>query len=315
MKEQRGRMFLPFISPQDCDLTVSFEFFPPKTEKMEATLWASLDLLAPLGPKFVSVTYGAGGTTRERTHEVVTQIQSKTGLEAAAHLTCVGATRAEIDQIAREYWAAGIRHVVALRGDLPPGPERHRYHPTPGGYNYASDLVEGLKKIAPFEVSVAGYPEKHPEAASMEADLLHLKRKVDAGADRVITQFLMEPETFLRFRDRVAASGIRIPVVPGILPITNFRKAVVFSQECGTHIPVWMETLFEGLDDQPKTRELVAATVAAEQCRVLYENGIRDFHFYTLNRADLALAICHMLGMRSVSHSAVIPAKATDNHK
>jgi methylenetetrahydrofolate reductase (NADPH) len=296
-QQQRGHMSLPFIPPRDCDLRVSFEFFPPKTEKMEETLWASLDLLAPLGPKFVSVTYGAGGSTRARTHEIVTTIQKKTGLSAAAHLTCIGAQQGEINEIAQEYWNAGVRHIVALRGDLPGN--GGKYAPTSGGYAYADSLVAGLKKVAAFEVSVAGYPETHPEAQSAEADLDHLKRKVDAGADRIITQFFMEPEAFLAFRDRAAGAGIKIPVVPGILPITNFTKTVDFAGKCGAAIPSWMETLFEGLDDQPQTRQLVAATVAAEQCRVLYANGVKDFHFYTLNRAELALAICHMLGMRA----------------
>jgi methylenetetrahydrofolate reductase (NADPH) len=296
-QEDRGRMSLPFISPRLCDLEVSFEFFPPKTAKMEELLWESIGVLAPLNPSFVSVTYGAGGTTRARTHDVVTSIQKKTGLKAAAHLTCIGATREEIDEIAQEYWNAGIRHIVALRGDLP-GTEKG-YVPTPGGYAYASDLVAGLKKIAPFEISVAGYPETHPEAVNASMDITYLKMKVDAGADRIISQFFMEPESFLSFRDRAVAAGINVPIVPGILPITNFNKTLEFAEKCGTHIPDWMEMLFEALDNQPKTRELVAATVAAEQCRVLYANGIRNFHFYTLNRAELALAICHMLGMRS----------------
>jgi methylenetetrahydrofolate reductase (NADPH) len=296
MKDSRGQMSLPFIAPQACDLRVSFEFFTPKTEKMEETLWDSLGVLGPLKPHFVSVTYGAGGGTRERTHDIVTHIQKKTGLKAAAHLTCIGATRGEINDIARAYWDAGIRHIVALRGDLP-----ENYKSVAGGYAYACELVEGLKKIAPFEVSVAGYPEKHPEARDAAFDLECLKRKTGAGADRVITQFFMEPEAFLSFRDRAAAAGIRAPIVPGILPITNYTRTVEFAKKCGARIPAWMETLFEGLDGQPQTRQLVAATVAAEQCRVLYENGVRDFHFYTLNRAELTLAICHMLGMRAAA--------------
>lgn len=289
-------MSLPFIVPQSCDLNVSFEFFPPKTLKMEAVLWDSLHVLAPLAPKFVSVTYGAGGTTRARTHDVVTHIQKRTGLNTAAHLTCIAASRGEIDDIARQYWDAGIRHIVALRGDLQ---RDAKYVPVDEGYAYASDLVAGLKKIAPFEISVAGYPETHPEAISPVADIENLKRKVDAGADRIISQFFMEPEAFLAYRDKTAAAGITVPVIPGILPVTNFNKTVEFGQICGTNIPDWMKAVFEGLDDQPQTRLLVAATLAAEQCRVLYENGVRDFHFYTLNRADLALAICHMLGMRA----------------
>lgn len=296
--DPRSQMSLPFIPPTSCDLRVSFEFFPPKTEDMEKTLWASLDVLAPLGPRFVSVTYGAGGSTRARTHDIVTRIQQKTSLTAAAHLTCVAATRAEIDEIAQSYRDAGIRHIVALRGDIPGG---GKYTPHPGGYAYAADLVAGLKKIADFDISVAGYPETHPEAISAESDLDNLKRKVDAGASRVITQFFMEPEDFLRYRDRVAALGVSVPVVPGILPITNVDRTLSFAALCGAKIPAWMPTLFEGLDDQPKTRQLVAATVAAEQCRVLYENGVRDFHFYTLNRAELTLAICHMLGLRAAT--------------
>lgn len=296
--EKKGLMSLPFIMPQDSNLNVSFEFFPPKSEKMEETLWKSFTLLAQLEPKFVSVTYGAGGTTRERTHDIVTRIHKRTGLQAAAHLTCIGHTKEEIAEIVQDYWNEGIRHIVALRGD-PPGEMGGTYQPTPGGYEYASDLVAGLKKIAPFEISVAGYPEGHPEAVNTQLDLLHLKAKVDAGADRVISQFFMYPEKFLEFRDRAVAAGIDVPIVPGILPITNFSKMVEFSDKCGTRVPRWLRQLFEGLDDHPKTRELVAATVASEQCRVLHENGVRDFHFYTLNRAELGLAICHMLGMRA----------------
>ncbi len=293
-------MSLPFISPRLCDLEVSFEFFPPKTEKSENVLWDSIDVLAPLKPKFVSVTYGAGGTTRARTHEIVTNIHSKTGIPAAAHLTCIGATKEEIDEIARTYWEHGIKHIVALRGDPPKG---EAYAPVKGGYNYASDLVAGLKKIAPFEISVAGYPETHPEAVNALEDMANLKKKVDAGADRVVSQFFMEPESFLSFRDRAAAAGIKVPIVPGILSITNYAKAVEFAAVCGTKVPTWMTELFEGLDDQPQTRQLVAATVAAEQCRVLYANGVRHFHFYTLNRAEHTLAICHMLGLRAEPQS------------
>lgn len=295
--EKKGMMHLPFIMPQDSNLGVSFEFFPPKTAKMEENLWESFNLLAQLQPKFISVTYGAGGTTRERTHEIVTQIKKRTGLNAAAHLTCIGHTKEEIEEIVRSYWRDGIRHIVALRGDMP-GNEG-KYVPTPGGYEYADGLVEGLKKIAPFEISVAGYPEGHPEAINLQLDLLNLKKKVDAGADRVITQFFMNPEKFLHFRDRAVAAGINVPIVPGILPIINYAKMCEFSQKCGTKVPRWMTQLFEGLDNEPKTRELVAATVASEQCRVLHEEGVRDFHFYTLNRAELTLAICHMLGMRA----------------
>lgn len=287
---------LPFIPPVESNLSVSFEFFPPKTEKMETQLWESVAQLAPLRPGFFSVTYGAGGTTRERTHNAVIRIQKETGIPAAAHLTCVGATREEIDEVAQKYWNEGIRHIVALRGDPPAGSEN--YTPHPGGYAYASDLVAGLKKIGDFDISVAGYPEVHPEALSAEADFDNVRRKVDAGANRIITQFFMEPEFFLRYRDKLAAAGVTVPVVPGILPVNNFESVRKFSKMCNTHLPDWLALLFEGLDDQPKTRNLVAATVAAEQCRVLYRGGVQDFHFYTLNRAELALAICHMLGLR-----------------
>lgn len=288
----RHQMSLPFIAPDACDLNVSFEFFPPKTEKMTETLWDALHVLAPLQPRFVSVTYGAGGSTRARTHEIVTHIKERTGLNVAAHLTCVQSTKDEISDIARAYWDAGIRHIVALRGDLQKGGALGELH-------YANELVAHLKTVAPFEISVAGYPEKHPEALSEAADLDYLKRKVDAGADRVITQFFMEPAAFLRFRDRAAAAGIAAPLVPGILPITNYARTLEFAAMCGTAVPGWVTTLFEGLDDHPHTRQLVAATVAAEQCRVLYDNGVRDIHFYTLNRAELTQAICHMLGMRA----------------
>lgn len=294
----RARMILPMADEAALgDIGVSFEFFPPKTESMEKSLWEAVDCLAPLAPRFVSVTYGAGGSTRERTHDIVTRIQQKTGIRAAAHLTCVGATRDQIDAIARRYWEAGIRHVVALRGDPPEGASR--YEPTPGGYPYADALVEGLKKVADFEISVAGYPEQHPESPTLASDLEHLKRKVDKGASRIITQFFMEPADFLRFRDRALDGGISVPVVPGILPITNFKKTVDFARRCGARVPEWMVKMFEGADDYPETRQLVAATVAAEQCRVLCAEGVRDFHFYTLNRAELSFAICHMLGLRA----------------
>lgn len=282
-------------------LGVSFEFFPPKTEKMEETLWASIRRLAPLGPRFVSVTYGAGGTTRERTHGTVARIQSETGLVAAAHLTCVGATRDEIDEVARGYWEAGIRHVVALRGD-PPGDGvggiAGTYTPHPGGYPYAADLVAGLRRVADFEISVAAYPETHPEAKSPGADLDNLKRKLDAGATRAITQFFFDNEVFLRFRDRARRAGITAPLVPGILPVTNFAQVAKFSQRCGASIPRWLADLFDGLDEAPDTRKLVAAMVATEQCRALQAEGVDEFHFYTLNRADLILGICRRMGLK-----------------
>lgn len=284
-------------SPLPKDANVSFEFFPPKTEKMEDKLWACIERLGPLKPAYVSVTYGAGGSTRERTHATVTRIRRDTDLEPAAHLTCVGATRAEIDDVARQYWNDGIKHIVALRGDPVDGIGQ-AYVPHPGGYAYAEDLVKGLKDIADFEISVAGYPEKHPQAETLDADIEFLKRKVDAGADRVITQSFFDVELFLEFVDKARRAGITVPIVPGILPVTNFKRVQEFSGDTGTSVPVWMADLFEGLDDDPETRKLVAATVAAEQCRVLYANGIKDFHFYTLNRADLTYAICRILGVR-----------------
>ncbi len=275
---------------------VSFEFFPPKTEKMAETLWDAVTRLAPLAPDFVSVTYGAGGSTRERTHDTVVRIARETAMKPAAHLTCVAATREEIDAVAKAYWDAGIRHVVALRGDPPDG--QSVYTPHPGGYAYASDLVDGLKRIADFEISVAAYPEGHPQSPSLAADLDNLKRKIDAGATRAISQYFFDADVFRRFRDRIAKAGISVPVVPGILPVTNFGQVVKFSAACGASVPKWMHDAFEGLDDDPETRRLVAATVAAEQVRALAADGIQDFHFYTLNRADLTFAICHLLGVR-----------------
>ncbi len=281
--------------------SVSFEFFPPKTEKMEQSLWQAIQRLAPLGPSFVSVTYGAGGSTRERTHNTVTRIQKETGIPAAAHFTCVGATREEIDAIARTYWDAGIRHLVALRGDPPEteGGVGGRYTPHPGGYAYAADLVAGMKKVADFEISVAAYPECHPEAPDAQFDLDNLKRKVDAGATRAITQFFFDNDAYFRFLDRCAAAGITVPIVPGILPITNFARAVEFAGKCGASMPQRLAETFEGLDADPETRHLVAATVAADQCQALQAQGIKEFHFYTLNRSDLTVAICRMLGVKA----------------
>jgi methylenetetrahydrofolate reductase (NADPH) len=287
----------PLFADAAGDIAVSFEFFPPKTEKMEATLWESIKTLEPLGPRFVSVTYGAGGSTRERTHATVARIVRETGLTPAAHLTCVAATQGEIDDIAREYWAAGVRHIVALRGDPPDPGQPYTTHP--GGYANAAALVEGLKKVAPFDISVAAYPECHPDSASRAADLDNLKRKIDAGADRAITQFFFSPECFLRFRDEAAAAGIDAEIVPGILPVSNVAQTRKFAGLCGAAIPDWMDRLFEGLDALPEARKLVAATVAAELCAQLYAGGVRHFHFYTLNRAELAYAICHLLGVRA----------------
>ena len=278
------------------DIGVSFEFFPPRSDKMEETLWNSIETLAPLGPRFVSVTYGAGGSTRERTHNTVVRIARETDLAAAAHLTCVEASRSEIDEIALAYWQAGIRHVVALRGDPPE--DGKSFEARPDGYANAAELVAGLKRIAPFEISVAAYPECHPEAASKGADIDNLKRKIDAGADRAISQFFFSPECFFRFRDEAAAAGIDAELVPGILPVSNVAQTRKFAAMCGASIPGWMDRLFEGLDNLPAARQLVAATVAAELCGQLYAGGVRQFHFYTLNRAELAYAICHLLGLR-----------------
>lgn len=285
------------------DLRVSFEFFPPKTEKMAQSLWESVQRLAPLAPAFVSVTYGAGGSTRALTHETVARIAAETSLAPAAHLTCVGATREEVDAVARQYWDAGIRHIVALRGDAPEGQGPYRAHE--GGYAYAADLVEGLKRVADFDISVAAYPETHPEARDAAFDLDNLKRKVDAGASRAITQYFFDADLFLRFRDKVAAAGIGVPLIPGILPVTNVAQVTKFSAACGASVPGWMAKLFDGLDNDPDTRRLVAATVAADLCRKLVAEGVSDLHFFTLNRADLTIAICHLLGVRARTKAEV----------
>ncbi len=278
------------------DIAVSFEFFPPGSEKMEQTLWRSIERLAPLGPRFVSVTYGADGSTRERTHGIVSRILRETDLTAAPHLTCVGASRGEIDDIARQYWDIGVRHIVALRGDPPK--DSDGYTPHPEGYAYAADLVAGLKRVADFDVSVAAYPEVHPEAPSAAFDLDNLKRKLDAGASRAITQFFFDIEDFLRFRDRSAAAGIAAPIVPGILPITRFPQLQRFAEGCGATVPDWLAHRFDGLDEDAGTRQLIAASVAIEQARELERYGVREFHFYTLNRSELTYAICHALGVR-----------------
>ena len=286
----------PLFAEVAGDIQVSFEFFPPRTEKMEQTLWESVKTLEPLQPRFVSVTYGAGGSTRERTHATVARIARETSLAPAAHLTCVDASRDEIDEVARAYWEAGIRHIVALRGDPPV--EGRKFEARPDGYANAAALVAGLKKVAPFEISVAAYPEMHPDSITRQADLDNLKRKIDAGADRAITQFFFSPDNFFRFRDAAAAAGIDAELVPGILPVSNVATTRRFAASCGASIPRWMDDLFEGLDNLPAARQLVAATVAAELCGQLYAGGIRIFHFYTLNRAELAYAICHLLGLR-----------------
>ena len=287
----------PLFARTRGDIQVSFEFFPPKTEPMAETLWQSIQTLAPLEPRFVSVTYGAGGSTRERTHATVERILKETALTPAAHLTCVGASRDEVDSIARDYWDLGVRHIVALRGDAPePGA---KFEPHAQGYANAAELVAGLKRVAPFDISIACYPEIHPDSGTREADLANLKRKVDAGADRAITQFFFSAESFFRFRDEAGAAGIDIEIVPGILPVTNVATARRFAGQCGAAIPEWLDRLFEGLDELPAARQLIAATVAAELCGQLYAGGVRCFHFYTLNRAELSYAICHLLGVRA----------------
>lgn len=279
------------------DIIVSFEFFPPKTEKMEQSLWSAISRLAPLRPEFVSVTYGAGGSTRERTHATVTRILKETELKPAAHLTCVDATKDEVDAVARQYWNEGVRHIVALRGDPAQGTGA-KYEPHPNGYQNAADLVAGLKRIADFEISVAGYPEKHPESTSVEADLDNLKAKVDAGADRIITQFGFDNAHFLRYLERARAAGIWVPISPGIVPIHNFKQVAGFAKRAGASVPSWLARRFEGLEDDSATTHLVAAAVATEQVMDLVDEGIKKFHFYTLNRADLVYAICHLLGLR-----------------
>ncbi len=284
------------------NLKISFEFFPPNTEAMEEQLWQVIRRLEPLQPEFVSVTYGAGGSTRERTHRTVLRILEETNLTPAAHLTCVGAERAEIDAIAQQYWDEGVRHIVALRGDPPEGQDS--YTPHPGGYAYAEDLVTGLTAIGDFDLSVAAYPDVHPEAPSAEADLDFLKRKVDAGANRVITQYFFEPETYLRFRDKAVAAGIDVPIVAGIMPVTNFKQVQQFSAGCGAVVPDWLGRHFEGLDDDMATRRLVASAIVAEQCRQLIAADVHEFHFYTLNRAELTAGICHLLGIRPSGEQA-----------
>ena len=282
-------------------IDVSFEFFPPKTAAMEETLWRAIRRLEPLRPRYVSVTYGAGGSTRERTHATVAGMLRESTLKPAAHLTCVAATRTELDDVIRDYWDLGVRHIVALRGD-PPGGVGERYQPTPGGYVNAADLVSGIRGIAPFEISIACYPEKHPESPSVEADIDMLKAKIDAGATSAISQFFFDNEVYFRYIDRVRARGITIPIVPGIIPIHNFKQVSGFATRSGTSVPDWLGHRFEGLDDDLETRHLVAGAVAAEQVLGLVDQGITEFHFYTLNRADLVYAICYLLGLR--------PAKA-----
>ncbi len=297
LEEARRALDAPLFADMAGDAAVSFEFFPPKSEKMEEQLWSAIEMLTPLSPRFVAVTYGAGGTTRERTHATVARIARETTIPAAAHLTCVDASRDEVDEIARAYWAAGVRHIVALRGD--PSTPGAKFQAHPQGYRNAADLVAGLTKIAPFEISVAAYPECHPDSPSVAADLDNLKAKIDAGATRATTQFFFEPECFFRFRDRVAAAGMDIEILPGIMPVTNFGAISRMATMNGTAVPRWLGRLFDGLDELPAARQLVAATIAAELCRKLYAGGVRHFHFYTLNRAELSYAICHLLGVRA----------------
>jgi len=282
--------------PLQSPFSVSFEFFPPKTPEMEESLWRAVQRLEPLAPKFVSVTYGAGGSTRERTHRIVGRILAETTLVPAAHLTCVAATRGEVLEVADAYWAAGVRHIVALRGDPPAG--EARYTPPPGGFPWASELVAGLRARHDFEISVATFPEGHPDSISLDAELDNLKRKIDAGATRAITQFFFDNWTYLRFVDQARKAGIRVPIVPGIMPVTNFAQMARFAANAGATVPRALAPLFEGLENDPETRKLVAATVAAEQCQQLARAGVTEFHFYTLNRADLTYAICHILGLR-----------------
>jgi len=271
-------------------INVSFEFFPPRTSEMEETLWSSIDRLSILKPKFLSVTYGANSGERDRTHSIIKGIKERTGLEAAPHLTCIDATRDELRTIARDYWDNGIRHIVALRGDLPPGSGKPEM--------YGADLVELLKEVGDFDISVAAYPEVHPEAKSAQADLINLKRKVDAGANRAITQFFFDVESYLRFRDRCVAAGIDVEIVPGILPVSNFKQLQRFANMTNVRVPGWMNAMFEGLDNDPETRKMVGANIAMDMVKILSREGVKDFHFYTLNRAELSYAICHTLGVR-----------------
>jgi methylenetetrahydrofolate reductase (NADPH) len=295
--------------PGSSGVTVSFEFFPPKTPEMEATLWEAVARLAPLSPSFVSVTYGAGGSTRERTHATVKRMVEETALKPAAHLTCVAASRAEVNAIIRDYWAAGVRHIVALRGD-PAGGAGSRYEPHPEGYHWSTDLVTAVKAIGDFEVSVAAYPERHPESATLFADIEMLKRKVDAGADRAITQFFFDNDHYFRYLDVAQAAGIKIPIVPGVVPVQNFKQTANFARRTGASIPPWFAERFAGLDEDVATRRLVAAAVCAEQVVALIDRGVTHIHFYTMNRADLVYAICHLIGLRPAKTAAQTLAAA-----
>jgi methylenetetrahydrofolate reductase (NADPH) len=284
---------------RDCrPVNVSFEFFPPKTDEMETSLWESIRRLEPLKPSFVSVTYGAGGTTRERTHSTLARIVQETSLKPAAHLTCVAATRGEIDEVVRAYHQVGVRHIVALRGD-PAGGIGARFEAHPGGYETSTALVAGIRRLGDFEVTVSAYPEKHPESSDFAQDIDVLKAKVDAGATRAITQFFFENAHYLRYVEKVRAAGITIPILPGIVPVQNFKQTASFAKKTGASVPQWLADRFEGLEDDPATRRLIAAAVAAEQVLDLVDEGVTDFHFYTMNRADLVFAICHLLGVRA----------------
>ncbi|MCW3836549.1 methylenetetrahydrofolate reductase [NAD(P)H] [Sphingomonas canadensis] len=296
LEEARRALDAPLFADVGGDAAVSFEFFPPKNEAAEASMWEAVKTLEPLGPRFASVTYGAGGTTRDRTHGTVARIAAETGIPAAAHLTCVEAARDDVLAVADGFWQAGVRRIVALRGDPPVLGQQ--FQPHPQGFRGAAELVEALAKLHPFDISVAAYPEQHPESPDLAADLDNLKRKLDAGATRALCQFFFSPEVFFRFRDAAAAAGITAEIVPGILPVSNFAQTRKFATACGTGIPPWMARLFDGLDDHPAARQLIAATIAAELCRKLYAGGVRAFHFYTLNRAELSYAICHLLGLR-----------------
>jgi methylenetetrahydrofolate reductase (NADPH) len=278
-------------------IRVSFEFFPPKTATMEVELWDSIGRLMPLQPQFVSVTYGAGGSTRERTHQTVERLAREGCVTPAAHLTCVGATRDGIDEVVRSYKDAGVRAIVALRGD-PPGGIGTAYQPHPDGYQSTADLVASIKSVGNFEVFVSAYPEKHPESLSVAADIEVLRRKVDAGADKAITQFFFENDTYFRYLDKVRAKGVDIPIIPGIVPVQNFKQTASFAARTGASVPQWLADRFDGLDDDPATRRLIAAAVAAEQVIDLLDRGVTEFHFYTMNRADLVYATCHLLGLR-----------------
>jgi methylenetetrahydrofolate reductase (NADPH) len=277
---------------------VSFEFFPPKTAEMDAQLWDAIKRIEPLRPKFISITYGAGGSTRERTHATVARIVRETMIRPAAHLTCVAASRAEVDSVIRGYWNAGVRHIVALRGD-PAGGLGSRFEPHAEGYATSTDLVAGIKRVADFDITVSAYPEKHPESSTIDDDIDVLKAKIDAGANRAITQFFFDNAHYLRFIDRARARGVTIPIIPGIVPVQNFKQTSSFAAKTGASIPAWLARRFEGLDDDPATRRLIAAAVAAEQVIDLVDHGVTDLHFYTMNKADLVFAICHLLGVRA----------------